>query len=204
MDGSRPAPSRSPLAEPGFRHLEHVALETMRASDWALLEPQRERFMAGRQARLALDLLATFEHEPSFGYPVNNFRHGLQSATLAQRDGRDEEFVVVCLLHDIGFTLAMPSHGEFAAALLRPFVSDRHHWMLAHHQHFQSFHCHEHPVADRHARERFRGHPDFDYTADFIARFDQNAIDPAVETPPLDHFRPLVERVFARPPRPLP
>ena len=204
MDGSRPDKRRSPLADPAFRHVEHVALETMREADWALIEPQREAFMAGRQAKLALDLLASFENEPSFGYQVNNYRHCLQSATLAMRAGHDDEFVAVCLLHDIGFTLAMPSHGEFAAALLRPFVSERNHWMLRHHQYFQSYHCHEHPGAERDARERFRGHPDFEWTARFIETLDQNAIDPALETPSLDFFRPLVERIFARPPRALP
>ncbi len=205
MDGTKTDPRRSPLAQAGYRYVEHTALEPMRAPDWALLEPQRQEFMAGRQAKYALDLLASFEHEPSFGYQVNNFRHCLQSATLAMKSGRDEEFVAVCLLHDIGFTLAMPSHGEFSAALLRPFISERNHWMLKHHQYFQSFHCHEHPSGgDRLVRERFRGHPDFEYTAEFIATLDQNATDPAIESPKLDFYRPIVERLFAKPPKGLP
>ena len=204
MDGAANDPRRSKLAEPGFRYVEHTALETMRAADWALLEPQRQTFMAGRQARYALDLLASFADEPSFGYQVNNYRHCLQSATLAIKAGHDDEFVAVCLLHDIGFTLAMPSHGEFSAALLRPFISERNHWMLRHHQYFQAFHCHEHPGGDRLARERFRGHPHFEWTARFFVTLDQNATDPAIETPTLEFFRPLVERLFARAPQGLP
>ena len=204
MDGSRTDKRRSKLADPAFAYVEHTALETMRAADWALLEPQRKAFMAGRQAKYALDLLASFEHEPSFGYQVNNYRHCLQSATLAMQAGRDEEFVAVCLLHDIGFTLSMPSHGAFSAALLRPFVSARNHWMLKHHQYFQNFHCHELPTADRDARERFRGHPDFEYTAEFIATLDQNATDPAIESPTLEFFRPMVERLFAKAPKGMP
>jgi len=35
---------------------------------------------------------------------VNNYRHSLQSAIMALRDGLSEEDVVVCLLHDIGFS----------------------------------------------------------------------------------------------------
>ena len=47
---------------------------------------------------------------------VDMYEHGLQCATHAERDGADEERVVVGLLHDIGFTLSDPSHGAVAAA----------------------------------------------------------------------------------------
>jgi predicted HD phosphohydrolase len=35
-------------------------------------------------------------------YPVDRLQHSLQAATRALRDGRDEEYVVCALLHDIG------------------------------------------------------------------------------------------------------
>ena len=40
------------------------------------------------------------------GYAVDRLTHSLQTATRAERDGRDEEYVVCALLHDIGDTLA--------------------------------------------------------------------------------------------------
>ena len=43
------------------------------------------------------------------GYAVDRLTHSLQTATRAQRDGRDDEYVVCALLHDIGDTLAYSS-----------------------------------------------------------------------------------------------
>jgi hypothetical protein len=35
-------------------------------------------------------------------YPVDRLQHSLQTATRALRDGRDEEYVVCAVLHDLG------------------------------------------------------------------------------------------------------
>src|SRR5262249_54428014 len=45
-------------------------------------------------------------------YPVDRLQHSLQAATRALRDGRDEEYVVCALLHDIGESLGPFNHGE--------------------------------------------------------------------------------------------
>ena len=42
------------------------------------------------------------------GFPIDRYTHCLQAATRALRDGRDEEYVVCALLHDIGDTLSWP------------------------------------------------------------------------------------------------
>ena len=44
------------------------------------------------------------------------------------------------------------------------------------------------------------GHPCFEKTALFCERWDQTAFDPAYDTLPLDHFEPMVRRIFAREP----
>ena len=44
------------------------------------------------------------------GFAVDRLEHSLQSATLAHRDGMDEEYVVCALMHDIGDILASASH----------------------------------------------------------------------------------------------
>ncbi|GAB4176416.1 MAG: hypothetical protein OHK0024_13760 [Thalassobaculales bacterium] len=194
--------SFTPLADPAWRYVDKPSLDSFAAEDWAVMLPQRQRYFAGRQAREALAMLEATREDPSFGYMVNNYRHSLLSATRALRAGEDEEFVVVCLLHDIGFTIADASHGEFAAALLRPFVSERNHWMLAHHQIFQAWHCPTYPGIERDGRERFRGHPHFAWTARFVALFDQNTIDPGEECLPIEAFAPMVHRLFDRPPQP--
>jgi predicted HD phosphohydrolase len=194
--------SRSPLARPDWRYVEKPALEDFRAEDWALLERQRRLYYADEQARQVLRMLAVTAEDPTFGYQVSiPYGHGLQAATMAMRDGQDEETVVVALLHDIGFVTCPATHEEFAAALLGPYVSEKNEWMLRHHAIFQQVHVHEHPDVDRHERERWRGHPYFEWTATFVEQYDQRAIRADYDTAPLEVFAPMVFRLFARPPR---
>lgn len=200
----RPGSEPSPLLQGQWRYVEKSSLEQFSQEDWQILLRQRSEYYRQEQARQALRMLAASEHDASFGYRINNYRHCLQSATLALRDGLDEEDIVVCLFHDLGFVTCPDTHGEFAAALLGNYVSERNHWMLQRHALFQDAHSPQHPHADPSARERWRGHPHFEWAATFVERYDQAAIDPAYECAPLSHFEPLVMRVFARPPRPLP
>lgn len=133
------------------------------------------------------------------GFPVDRMEHSLQSATLAYRDGMDEEYVVCALLHDIGDTLASYNHAELGATLLKPFVSEENHWMLQHHGIFQGYYFFHYLGLDRNMREQFRGHPSFERTAMFCARHDQNAFNPDYDSMPLDAFIPMLRRVMERP-----
>jgi predicted HD phosphohydrolase len=135
------------------------------------------------------------------GFAVDRLEHSLQSATLAHRDGMDEEYVVCALLHDIGDILASANHAELGATVLRPFVSDDNWWMLHHHGIFQGYYFFHYLGLDRNMRDQFHGHPAFEKTAMFCARHDQNAFDPHYDTMPLEAFVPMVQRVMARPKR---
>jgi len=135
------------------------------------------------------------------GFAVDRLEHSLQSATLAYRDGMDEEYVVCALLHDMGDILCTANHAELAATVLKPFVSEENHWMLDHHGIFQGYYFFHHLGLDRNMREQFRGHPCFERTAMFCARHDQNAFDPDYDTMPLEAFEPMVHRVMAQPRR---
>ncbi len=135
------------------------------------------------------------------GFAVDRMEHSLQSATLAHRDGMDEEYVVCALLHDIGDTLGSYNHADVAATILKPFVSEENHWMLEHHGIFQGYYFFHHLGLDRNMRDQFRGHPAFERTAMFCARHDQNAFDPKYDTMPLEAFVPMLERVLERPKR---
>ncbi len=148
----------------------------------------------------ALGLLKCLEG-PKLGYRIDRYQHSLQSATRALRDEADEETVVCALLHDMGDTLAPDNHSEFAAAILRPYVSEANHWIVKHHGVFQGYYVWHHVGRDRDARERYRGHPQFEACADFCARWDQTSFDPDYDTLPLEHFEPMVRRLFARTPR---
>jgi predicted HD phosphohydrolase len=193
-------PNRTPLLRPDWQHIDKISLEDFSAQDWATLNAQRAVYYREQQASQVLRMLASQEHDPSFGYLVNNYRHSLQSATMALRDGLPEEDVVVCLLHDVGFIACPTNHGEFAAALLGPYVSERNVWMLQRHGIFQNVHSPYLPGVDPHERERWRGHPHFEWAATFVDRYDQACCDPHYDCAPLSVFEPLVQRVFARPP----
>jgi len=159
----------SPLARPDWRHVDKIALEEFQPEDWHLLEQQRRLYLADLQADQVLRLLTASQDDPSFGYRVNNYRHCLQSATMVLRDGRDEEDVVVALLHDVGFTACPLLHGDFAAALLGAYISDRNHWMLEHHATFQNVHSPHLPGVKQHERDFWKGHAHYDWTAEFVA-----------------------------------
>ena len=75
--------------------------------------------------------------------------------------------------------------------------NDRFQLTPAPHQGYYYFH---HCGGDRFARERFRGHPVFERTAQFCERWDQNSFDPNYDTLPIDAFLPILHRIFARPP----
>jgi predicted HD phosphohydrolase len=200
MTGDGP---RSALLRDDMAYVTPPGMEDFRRAEWTRLAEQRRVFDAQLQAAHVLRALEASAQDPTFGYQVNNFRHSLQAATAAMQDGRDEEYVVLALLHDIGFTLCPTNHGPFAAALLAPYVSARNHWILEQHQLFLLHHCHDHPdeAVDQAARERWRGHPDFAAAADFVERFDQGTILPNLPEAPLSVFAPMVRRIFARPPR---
>ena len=130
------------------------------------------------------------------GFPVDRLKHSLQTATRAWRDGRDEEYVVCALLHDIGDTLGSFNHFDIAAAILKPFVRDENLWMVQHHGIFQGYYFFHHIGLDRNLREQFRGHAHFARTEEFCALYDNPAFDPKAEALPLSEFEPLVRRVF--------
>src|SRR5262249_56026452 len=90
------------------------------AEDYALLDRVGEAYRAEVADR---GMAALEELRTSFaGYQVSRYEHSLQGATRAYRDGRDEEYIVATLLHDIGDELAPYTHGEMTGAILKPFV----------------------------------------------------------------------------------
>ena len=166
--------------------------------DYELLDRFEDEFAAGTADRVLAHLRELADSVA--GYQVDRLEHSLQSGTRAYRDGADEELVVAALLHDIDDLLAPHSHGELAALLLRPYVTERTYWIVRHHGLFQFFYYAHHLGGDRHARDRFRDHPWYQDAVDFCHRWDQCAFDPGYDTLPLEFFEPMVRRVFAREP----
>jgi predicted HD phosphohydrolase len=154
----------------------------------------------GRHVDRILDHLKMLKGDHG-GFAVDRLEHSLQTATRAHRDGRDEEYVVCALLHDIGDILLPASHAELGAAILKPYVSDANHWMLEKHGVFQGYYFFHHIGLDRDMREQYRGHAHFEHCAQFCHLYDQNSFDPAYESMPLEAFVPMMRRVMETPKR---
>ncbi|SAK85950.1 hypothetical protein AWB77_04550 [Caballeronia fortuita] len=135
------------------------------------------------------------------GFPVDRLDHSLQSATLAHRDGKDTEYVVCALLHDIGDTLGSYNHYDVAAAILKPFVSAENLWMIQNHGIFQGYYYFQYLGLDRNMREQFRNEAElFERTEEFCAKYDAPAFARDGEALPLEFFEPMVRVIFARKP----
>ncbi len=195
---------KSPLLDKSWSYAAPVSLDDFSTADWVLLDQQRKPYGAAERAKQALEMLAAQANAPTFGYQINNFEHCLQAATLALQDSAEEEDTVVALFHDLGFVTNNENHGEFAAAFMKPYISGRNVWMLERHMYFQAVHCAAHPDVDPNVRERWRGHPHFEYAANWVARYDVPSINPNIENAPLETFVPMVKRLFAVPRRAIP
>jgi len=168
-------------------------------ADWRIIGAEFLRFGQGLADRV-MQHLALLEGDFG-GFPVDRLTHSLQTATRAHADGRDEEYVVCALLHDIGDTLGAYNHPDIAAAILKPFVSDENLWMVEKHGIFQGYYFFHHIGMNRDMRDAFRDHPYFARTEEFCAKYDSPAFDAAAETKPLAFFAPMVKRIFAAPRR---
>ena len=167
--------------------------------EYGLIHAREAAYAATLPARV-LGAVRALGTEPDPGYAVTRLEHSLQSATRAERDGRPADYVVAALVHDIGDGLAPFSHGSYAAAVLRPFVSEELCWIVSHHPLFQIYYYGAQTGDDVNARERYRGHPWFGAAVEFCERYDENCFDPDYDWLPLEHFAPLVEEVFTREP----
>ena len=137
--------------------------------------------------------------DDSGGFAVDRLEHSLQTATRAHRAGQDEEYVVCALMHDIGDILMPANHAELGATILKPYISEANHWMMDKHGFFQGYYFFHYIGLDRDMREQFRGHPHFEYCAQFCHLYDQSSFDPAYDTMPLSAFEPMLRRVVEVP-----
>ena len=134
------------------------------------------------------------------GYKISRLEHSLQSATRAYKNKESEEMVVACLLHDIGDELAPLNHSEYAATVLKPYVSKKTHWIIEKHGEFQMYYYAHHLGADRFKREKYKEHKYYQATVDFCEKYDQCSFDPNYKSMSLKDFEPMVRNIFSRKP----
>ena len=127
--------------------------------DYLLLEKHEKKYVEGTADRLIKfmgNLNTTLE-----GYKINRLEHSLQTATRALNDKADEEMIVAALLHDIGDELSPLNHSEYAAAVLKPYVSEKTHWIVEKHGEFQMYYYAHHLGGNRNQRDKYKGHKYF-------------------------------------------
>jgi predicted HD phosphohydrolase len=172
------------------------------AEQWAVIGVETTQNM-GRVADRVLGMLESLS-DITDGFATDQLTHCLQTATLAERAGADDELVVAALCHDIGKAVSVPNHPRIAAEILRPYVRDEVYKMILVHQDFQGRHYYQHFGGDPNAREQHRDEltaDEFALAEKFADEWDQIAFDPDYDTLPLSHFEDKVRTVFGNPQR---
>ena len=192
---------------PDHEDLKHTDIDVPRAKfksmtegtqeDWSTIGSQFAPF-AAQGGKRVIEHLKLLDGDYG-GFPIDRLSHCLQTATRAFKDGRDDEYVICALLHDIGDTLGAYNHPDIAAAILKPFVSEKNCWMVEKHGIFQGYYFFHYLGMDRDVRDNFRDHPNFQYTAEFCEKYDQTAFDKNYESMPLEAFEPMVMKLFEMP-----
>ena len=118
----------------------------------------------------------------------------------ASSNGESDEMIVATLLHDIGDDLAPMNHSQYAASILRPYVSERTYWIILHHGLFQTYYSAHHLGGDRNARDKFKDHKYYQDTIDFCEKYDQCSFDPEYKSMSLEDFTPLIRKIFSKEP----
>ena len=166
--------------------------------EYLLLDKYEKSYINGTADRILnfmKGLTGTLE-----GYKITRLEHSLQTATRAFKDKASEEMVVAALLHDIGDELAPLNHSEYAAAVLKPYVSKKTHWIIEKHGEFQMYYYAHYLEKNKNQRDKYKDHKYYQDTIDFCEKYDQCSFDPDYKSMTLDDFKPLVKKIFAKEP----
>ena len=166
--------------------------------DYLFLD-KHEKDFANKTAERILKFMSNL-NETLEGYQISRLEHSLQSATRAYKNKESEEMIVATLLHDIGDELAPMNHSEYAAAILKPYVSEKTHWIIEKHGEFQMYYYAHHLGGNRNKRDEYKSHKYYQDTINFCEQYDQNSFDPNYKSLPLEFFRPMVKKIFSRKP----
>lgn len=166
-------------------------------ADYKLLEELEHEFKKELPDRIIKEL-RDLEHSYS-GYQVSRLEHSLISATMAENDKADKDWIIAALIHDIGDALSPMNHSQLAAAIVAPYIREECTWALKTHGVFQMVYYAHFTGGDRYARNMYKDHPYYQTGVDFCERWDQTAFDPDYDWRPLEYFEPLIHEVFTRP-----
>ena len=164
--------------------------------DYLLLEKHEKKFIEGTADRL-IKFMSSLSNTLE-GYQITRLEHSLQTATRALNDKASEEMIVATLLHDIGDELAPLNHSEYAGTVLKPYVSEKTHWIVEKHGEFQMYYYAHHLDGNRNQRDKYKGHKYYKATLDFCDNWDQKSFDPNFKSLSLNELEPFVKKIFSR------
>lgn len=157
--------------------------------------------LAVRQATMP-NVIKTFLRqleEQVDGFPVNELVHSLQTATRALRANTSEEMVVAALCHDLGKVISVENHDAMSAEILKPYVSPDVYEVIRTHQKFQARYYNALVGKDPNVCRVYGDQPWYELARCFSDEWDQTSFDPDYDTLPLEHFEPMIDRIFGRP-----
>ena len=181
-----------------MKKVSFIEMKKGTKEDYLLLDKHEKNF-ASKTADRILKFLSTLT-ETLEGYKISRLEHSLQSATRAFKAGESEEMIVAALLHDIGDELAPMNHSEYAASILKPYVSEKTHWIVEKHGEFQAYYYAHHLGGNRNKRDKYKNHKYYDACLEFCEKYDQSSFDPNYKSLPLKYFEPMVKKIFSRKP----
>jgi predicted HD phosphohydrolase len=176
-----------------FTEMKHGSKE-----EYLLLDKYEQEYINGTADRIIKfmsGLNSTLE-----GYRITRLEHSLQAATRALNDKASEEMIVAALLHDIGDELAPLNHSEYAASVLKPFISEKTHWIIEKHGEFQMYYYAHHVGGNRNQRDKYKDHKYYKDALNFCEKWDQASFDPNFTSLKLKDFEPLIRNIFSRKP----
>ena len=181
-----------------MKEVNFIQMKDGTKEDYLLLNKHEKKFIENTADRI-IKFLSTMTKTLE-GYRINRLEHSLQTATRALNDKADDEMIVAALIHDIGDELAPLNHSEYAAAILKPYVCEKTHWIVEKHGEFQMYYYARHLGGNKNQRDKYNGHKYYQATASFCENWDQKSFDPYFKSLPLKEFEPFVKKIFSRKP----
>ena len=181
--------------------MEKVKFKQMKdgtKEEYLLLDKHEKKYIEGTADRL-IKFMSGLNNTLE-GYQVTRLEHSLQTATRALNDKANDEMIVAALFHDIGDELAPLNHSEYAAAVLKPYVNEKTHWIIEKHGEFQMYYYAHHLNGNINQREKYKGHKYYQDTVNFCENWDQKSFDPNFKSLTLKEFEPYIKKIFSRTP----
>jgi len=169
--------------------------------DWMIIGAAHKQDFAKTADRF-IEMLKQLENA-TLGFACDQLQHALMAGTLARRAGASDEHIVIALCHDMAKVINVPNHGQIAAEMMRPYISEDSYHVIYNHQAFQGEYYYHFMGAPNDLRKNFKDEPWYDLAVKLVDEWDAPAFDPDFEVDSLESFIPLMRKVFHDSPVPL-